>query len=163
MPKLTNTMHFMWNLILRGLIHSYKRRKWIFLCILTICYYSTCFEKRLNAEGVIFVPFLTTQTLFSRLTRILVSDPLLLPPSKKDLYFPDRRKTIPKIPSVKLLASSCTRKSYQDKGIPDQVTDPLIHPWRWGTQQNYNNIIKEIGQCGKVFAVKGKLVVCSQL
>ena len=104
MPKLTNTMHFMWNLILRGLIHSCKRRKWIFLCILTICYYSTCFEKRLNAEGVIFVPFLTTQTLFSRLTRILVSDPLLLPPSKKDLYFPDRRKTIPKIPSVKLLA-----------------------------------------------------------
>ena len=104
MPKLTNTMHFMWNLILRGLIHSYKRRKWIFLCILTICYYSTCFEKKLNAEGVIFVPFLTTQTLFSRLTRILVSDPLLLPPTKKDLYFPDRAKTIPQIPSVKLLA-----------------------------------------------------------
>ena len=56
-----------------------------------------------NVEGVIFVPLFTTQAWFTRLTRILVSDPLLFPPSKKALYFPYMKKIIPEIPNVKLL------------------------------------------------------------
>ena len=54
-----------------------------------------------QAEGIIIAPFITTQPWFTRLLRILVSDPVTLPTSKKALYFPYRRKTISEMPDVK--------------------------------------------------------------
>ena len=57
-----------------------------------------------QAEGIIIVPLFTTQPWFTRLLRILVSDPLTLPTSKKALYFPYRRKNIPEMLDIKLLA-----------------------------------------------------------
>ena len=57
-----------------------------------------------QAEGIIIVPLFTTQPWFTRLLKILVSDPLTLPTSKKALYFPYRRKTILEMLDVKLLA-----------------------------------------------------------
>ena len=59
--------------------------------------------KNEQAEGIIIVPLFTTQPWLIRLLRILVSDPFTLPTSKKALYFPYRRKTIPEMPDVKTL------------------------------------------------------------
>ena len=57
-----------------------------------------------QAEGIIIVPLFTKQPWFTRLLRILVSEPLTLPTSKKTSYYPYRRKNIPEMPDVKLLA-----------------------------------------------------------
>ena len=57
-----------------------------------------------QAEGIIIVPLLTTQPWFTRLLKILVSDPPTPPTSKKASYFPYRRKTILEMLHVKLLA-----------------------------------------------------------
>ena len=57
-----------------------------------------------QAERIVIVPLFITQPWFTRLLRILVSDPLTLRTSKKALYFLCLRKTIPEMPDVKLLA-----------------------------------------------------------
>ena len=72
-----------------------------------------------QAEGIIIVPLFTTHPWFTRLLETLVSDPFTQPTSKKALYFPYRRKTIPEMPDVKLLAchvsgNTSKIKAYQD-------------------------------------------------
>ena len=56
------------------------------------------------ATEVLIVPLFTTQSWFTRHLRLLVHEPLLLPKSNTSLYFPCRRKTMPTLPNVALIA-----------------------------------------------------------
>ena len=56
-----------------------------------------------QAERIMILLLFTTQPWFTRLLGILVSDSLTLITSKKELYFPYNRKTLLKVPDVKLL------------------------------------------------------------
>ena len=57
-----------------------------------------------EATGVIIIPHFTTQPWFSRILRILIEGPLLLPKINMSLYFPYRRKEPPIMPNVTLIA-----------------------------------------------------------
>ena len=52
-----------------------------------------------SATGILAVPLFTTQPWFTRLLRILTSEPLLLPKSHTCLYFPYRLRNPPNIPN----------------------------------------------------------------
>ena len=52
-----------------------------------------------SATGILVVPLFTTQPWFTRLLRILTSEPLLLPKSHTCLYFPYRLRNPPNIPN----------------------------------------------------------------
>ena len=72
------------------------------------------------ATGVLIVPLFTTQSWFTRLLRLLIHEPLLLPKSNTYLYFPYRRKIMPTLPNVALIAclvsGNCTKtKAFQMK------------------------------------------------
>ena len=72
------------------------------------------------ATGVLIVPLFTTQSWFTRLLRLLIHEPLLFLKSKTALYFPCRRKTMPTLPNVALIAclvsGNCTKtKAFQMK------------------------------------------------
>ena len=90
MPKLTDTMHFMSNMTQREMVNSVVTGEVIFFyefpqfSIIQLVLRKNEWQ---NAEGVIVVPFVTTQIWFTRLTRILVGDPFLLHSSNKALYF----------------------------------------------------------------------------
>ena len=66
------------------------------------------------ATGVLIVPLFTTQSWCTQLLRLLVHEPLLFPKSNTPLYFPCRRKTMPTLPNVALMAclvsGYCTKK-----------------------------------------------------
>ena len=112
-----------------------------------------------QAEGIIIVPLFTTQPWFTRILRILVSDPLTLPTSKKALYFPYRRKTIPEISDIKLLAChgsrNCSKiKAYQKTLKRYFSSHGEIAPDR---------IMPAKSLYGQHFVMNGKLIICSRL
>ena len=77
------------------------------------------------------MPLFVTQSWFTRLLRILVSDPLTLPSNIKTLYFSYRRKTIPEMPDVKLLnyhvsGNHSKIKAYQKTF---QRYSPVVERW----------------------------------
>ena len=82
-----------------------------------------------QGERIKILPLFTTQLWFIRLLRILVSGPLTLPTSKKALYFPYRRKIIPKIPDIKLLAYHVSGNHSKKKGLPEDITPPVVERW----------------------------------
>ena len=68
-----------------------------------------------NATGILIVPLFTTQPWFTRLLRILISEPLLLPKSQNCLYFPYRTKKQPNLPKFQLIACHVSGKSTKTK------------------------------------------------
>ena len=70
--------------------------------------------------GVLIVPLFTTQSCFKQILRLLVHRPSLLPKSNTSLYFPYRRKILPILANVALIAclmqGNCTKtKAFQMK------------------------------------------------
>ena len=84
-----------------------------------------------QAEGIIIVPLFTTQPWFTRLLGILVSDPLTLPTSEKALYFPYRKKNIPGMPDIKLLACNVSGNHSKIKAYQRHYRDtpPILERW----------------------------------
>ena len=111
-----------------------------------------------QAEGVIIAPLFTTQPWFTRLLRILVSDPLALPTTKNALYFPYRRKTIPEIPDVKLLA--CHVSGNRSKIEAYRKTLQRCSSNHGEMAPGKTMIIKS--HYGQHFVINGKLITCSR-
>ena len=73
-----------------------------------------------SGTGTLVVPLFTTQSWFTRLLRILTSEPLLLPKSHACLYFPHRLRNPPNFPNFQLIAchvsgESIDRKEFHQK------------------------------------------------
>ena len=88
------------------------------------------------ATGVLIACPFTTQSCFTRLLRLLIHGSLLLP---KYLYFPCRRKIMPALTNVALIArlvsGSCTKtETFQMKGNAETI----IESWRPNTKCKYD-------------------------
>ena len=133
----------------------------IFLCIPTFLKIHTVLRKIKNeqAEGIIIVSLFTTQPWFTRFLIILVSDPNTLPTSKKTLYFSYRRKTIPEMPDVKLLA--CYISGNHSKIKAYQKTLQKCSSSRG--EMAIDRVMKAKSFLRKHFVMNGKSIICSRL
>ena len=112
-----------------------------------------------QTEGIIIVPLFTTQPWFTRLLRISVSDPLTLPTSKKAFYFPYRKKTIPEMPDVKLLA--CHVSGNHSKIKAYQKTLQRYSHSRG--EMAPDRVMTAKSLYGQHFVMNGKSIICSCL
>ena len=109
------------------------------------------------ATGILIVPLFTTQSWFTRLLRLLIHEPLLLPKSNTSLYFPCRRKTIPTLPVlIACLASgNCTNtKVFQMKLLKQSYSHG---------DQTINVNMTHAGNNGYSFVLKRCVVQCVPL
>ena len=83
-----------------------------------------------SATGILAVPLFTTQPWFTRLLRILTSEPLLLPKSHTCLYFPYRLRNPPNISNFRLIACHVSGKKYRQKGISPEITEVIMQSWK---------------------------------
>ena len=112
-----------------------------------------------QAEGIIIVPLFTTQPWFTRILRILVSDPLTLPTSKKALYFPYRKKTIPEMPDMKLLACHVSGNHSKIKAYQKSLQ-------RYSSslgEMAPNTVMTKKSPDEQHFAMNGKSIICNRL
>ena len=96
-----------------------------------------------SATGILVVPLFTTQPWFTRLLRILTSEPLLLPKSHTCLYFPYRLRNPPNISNFRLIACHVSGKKYRQKGISPEITEVIMQSWKSGTGNKYNTYRKQ--------------------
>ena len=68
-----------------------------------------------SGAGFLIVPFFIIQPWFTRLLRILASEPLLLQKSHTCLYFPHRLRNPPNIPNFRLIVWHVSGKSIDRK------------------------------------------------
>ena len=111
------------------------------------------------ATGVLIVPLFTTQSWFTRLLRLLIHEPLLLPKSNTSLYFPYRRKIMPTLPNVALIAclvsGNCTKtKAFQMKLQRQSYSHG---------DQTLNVNMTHTGNNGYNFVLKGCVIRCVPL
>ena len=111
------------------------------------------------ATGVLIVPLFTTQSWFTRLLRLLIHEPLLLPKSNTSLYFPYRRKIMPTLPNVALIAclvsGNCTKtKAFQMKLRRQSYSHG---------DQTLNVNMTHTGNNGYSFVLKGCVIRCVPL
>ena len=108
------------------------------------------------ATGVLIVSLLTTQSWFTQLLRLLIHEPLLLPKSSTSLYFAYRRKIMPTLPNVALIAclvsGNCTKiKAFQIKLQRQSYSH---------SDQTLNVKMTHTGNNGYSFVLKGCVMRC---
>ena len=104
------------------------------------------------------LPLFTTQPWFIRLLRILVSGPLTLPTSKKALHVPCRRKTIPEIADIKLLA-------YHLSGNHSKIRAYQKASQRYTScrgEMALGRVMTAKLIYGQYFVMNGKSIICSR-
>ena len=81
-------------------------------------------------ETSLIFPIFKSQASFTRLIRIQVTDSLLIPSSKKVLFFTEKEKFTTEV---------CFRHTYTNIEILDNITEVLMKSWRnSGKQQSYS-------------------------
>ena len=129
---------------------------WIFLCIPTFLNNSHSFEKNWKWTGR---RDNNRPIVYNTTLRILVSDPLTLPTSKKALYFPYRKKTIPEMPGMKLLACHVSGNHSKIKAYQKSLQ-------RYSSslgEMAPNTVMKTKSPDEQHFAMNGKSIICNRL
>ena len=107
------------------------------------------------ATWVLIVPLFTTQSWFTRLLRLLIYEPLLLPKSNTSLYFPCRRKTMPTLPKVALMACLVSGNCRKTKAFQMKLH---IQSYSHG-DQTLNVNMTHIENNGYSFVLKGCVIL----
>ena len=129
-----------------------------FLCISSILLYPTSYKQNRieSAIGILVVPLLTTQPWFTRILRILTSEPLLLPKSHTYLHFPYRLKNPPNIPNFLLIACHVSAKSIDRKEFYQKLQKSSCNLANQGLEINTTTI----RNTGHSFLLNGIKIRC---
>ena len=111
------------------------------------------------ATGVLIFPLFRTQSWLTRRLRLLIHEPLLLPKSNTSLYFPCRRKTMPTLPNVALIACFVSRYCTKVKAFQMKLQK---QSYSHG-DQILNVNMTHTGNDGYSFVLKGCVIQCAPL
>ena len=109
-----------------------------------------------SATGILVVPLFTTQPWFTRLLRILTSEPLLLPKSHTCLYFPHRLRNPPNIHNFRIIACHVSGKSIDRKEFHQKLQKSSCGPGNRELEINTT----PIGNSGYSFLLNGIKIYC---
>ena len=109
-----------------------------------------------SGTGILVVPLFTGQHWFTRLLRILTSEPLLLPKSHTCLYFPHRLRNPPNIHNFRIIACHVSGKSIDRKEFHQKLQKSSCNPGNQGLEINTT----PIRNSGYSFLLNGVKIHC---
>ena len=110
-----------------------------------------------QANGILIVPIFTTQAWFSRLLRLLLEKPLLLPDTNRALFFPYSTKDKPMMVKAKLMACHVSGNLLRNREFLKKLQKSLCVLG----DQELNPSTKAISNNGTCFAINGVSVTKS--
>ena len=108
-------------------------------------------EREQQANGILIVPIFTTHAWFSRLLRLLVDKPLLLPDTKRALFFRCSTKDKPVMVKAKLMACHVSGNRLRNREFLKKLQKSSCAPG----DQELNPSMKAISNNGTCFAING--------